>query len=82
MFTWPLQEAKAKFSEVVRLATIEGPQGVSIRGEERIVILSKTDYEVLCQKKMPFLTLMAHSPLKDIDLDLKRDLSPCRDIDL
>jgi antitoxin Phd len=36
--TWPLQEAKAKFSEVVRLAQSEGPQTVTVHGQPAVVI--------------------------------------------
>ncbi len=36
--TWPLQEAKAKFSEVVRRAQTEGPQTVTVHGEPAVVI--------------------------------------------
>ena len=32
---WSLQEAKAKFSEVVRRARTEGPQTVTVHGKER-----------------------------------------------
>ncbi len=35
---WSLQEAKAKFSEVVRLAQTEGPQTVTVHGKEAVVI--------------------------------------------
>jgi prevent-host-death family protein len=35
---WPLNEAKAKFSELVRLAQTEGPQTVSVHGEPAVVI--------------------------------------------
>lgn len=32
---WKLEDAKARFSEVVRRARSEGPQRVSVRGKER-----------------------------------------------
>jgi prevent-host-death family protein len=35
---WALQEAKAKFSEVVRLAQTEGPQVVTVHGKEAVKI--------------------------------------------
>jgi prevent-host-death family protein len=35
---WPLQEAKAKFSELVRRAQREGPQTVTLHGEPAVVI--------------------------------------------
>jgi prevent-host-death family protein len=44
---WQLQEAKARFSEVVRRAIDEGPQHVSLRGEPAAVILSEQDYRRL-----------------------------------
>ena len=37
---WSLQEAKAKFSEVVRRAQTEGPQVVTVHGKEAVVITS------------------------------------------
>lgn len=36
--TWPLQEAKAKFSELVRLAQSEGPQTVTVHGQPAVVV--------------------------------------------
>ena len=44
MHTWQLQEAKSRFSEVVDLTLTEGPQLVTRRGEEAVVILAATDY--------------------------------------
>ena len=35
---WSLQEAKAKFSEVVRRAQSEGPQTVTVHGKETVTI--------------------------------------------
>jgi prevent-host-death family protein len=35
---WPLQEAKAKFSELVRLAQTEGPQTVTVHGQPAVTI--------------------------------------------
>ena len=47
---WPLQDAKSRFSEVVRRAAQEGPQHVSVRGEPAVVILSERDYRQLTAK--------------------------------
>ncbi len=35
---WPLQEAKARFSELVRLAQTEGPQTVTVHGQPAVVV--------------------------------------------
>jgi antitoxin Phd len=41
---WKLEDAKARFSEVVRLAEQGVPQRVSVRGREAVVILSAEAY--------------------------------------
>jgi prevent-host-death family protein len=41
---WKLQDAKARFSEVVRRAQSEGPQRVTVHGKDTVVILSAQDY--------------------------------------
>ena len=79
---WPLQDAKARLSELVRKVTKEGPLGISVRGKEEIVLLSKKDYDFLSGKKPSFLDLMFSSPLKGFTLDIKRDKSLSRNIDL
>lgn len=37
---WKLEDAKARFSEVVRLAQSQGPQHVTFRGKEAVVVIS------------------------------------------
>jgi prevent-host-death family protein len=41
---WTLQDAKARFSEVVRRARAEGPQRVTLHGRDAVVVLSAEDY--------------------------------------
>lgn len=42
---WHLQDAKARFSEVVRRAVEQGPQHVTVNGEERAVVVSAQEYD-------------------------------------
>jgi len=44
---WQLQTAKAKFSELFRLARTEGPQRVTREGREGVVMISDEQYERL-----------------------------------
>jgi len=46
--TWQLQEAKQRFSEVVRCALAEGPQTVTRRGEAVVVVLSAAALGLIC----------------------------------
>jgi prevent-host-death family protein len=43
--TWQLQEAKNKFSEVVRRTREDGPQTITVRGEDAVVIIPVQMYE-------------------------------------
>jgi prevent-host-death family protein len=41
---WQLQEAKARFSELVKRAREQGPQHVSVRGEPAVVVVSEEEF--------------------------------------
>jgi len=41
---WQLQEAKNRLSEVVRLAQSEGPQTITVRGTDAVVVVSMDEY--------------------------------------
>ena len=78
---WQLQEAKAKFSELIRNCE-KGPQIVSKSGIDQAVVLSFEDYLKLIGKKLHFVDYMKKSPMKGISLNLERDRSPARDSEL
>lgn len=41
---WSLQDAKARFSEVVRKARTEGPQQITVHGRDEVVVVSVEEY--------------------------------------
>src|SRR5580704_11339993 len=45
--SWQIQSAKAKFSEVFRLARTEGPQHITRQGKEGVVMISDEQYDKL-----------------------------------
>lgn len=79
---WPLQDAKNRFSEVVRLATEEGPQTVTKHGRPSVVVMSFEQYRQLKQPKTSLVDFFRTSPLSGIELDLDRTASTSRDIEL
>jgi prevent-host-death family protein len=79
---WQLQEAKNRFSEVVRKASEEGPQTVTKHGKDSVVVLSAEDYRKLEQPKTSLVEFFQKSPLAKVEMDLKRDKSPSRQVDL
>ena len=82
MHTWQLQEAKARFSEVIRRASTEGPQAITVRGSDEAVVLSAEAYHKLVGDKPSFLQFINHSPVKGMELHLRRDRSTARRVDL
>ena len=82
--SWKLEDAKARFSEVVRLAESGVPQHVSVRGRAAVVILAAADYARLAPAAASgsLASLFAESPfarLDDFDDVLVRERSPVRD---
>ncbi|VAX10334.1 hypothetical protein MNBD_GAMMA26-1502 [hydrothermal vent metagenome] len=78
---WRLAEAKNKFSELVNRALLEGPQRV-LRRDDAVVVLALHDYEKLTGKQPNFKEfLMGKEPSLE-GLDLTRDRSVMRDIEL
>jgi len=82
MGKWQLQEAKARFSEVIRRAQREGPQVVTVHRRAAAVILSAEEFEALKKKEHGFVRFLRSSPLAGLELDIQRDTSPVRDWDL
>lgn len=82
--SWRLEEAKARFSELVRRARATGPQHVTVRGQEAVVVLSAEDYARLAPAATaPTLAaLFGTGPfarLESFDADSGRERPPVRD---
>ncbi len=77
---WQLADAKNKFSEVVTRALNEGPQRVHRRGQT-VVILAEDEYDRLTGAKPDFIEFLLSAPSFE-GVDLERDRSPMRDVDL
>lgn len=63
MQTWQLQYAKAHFSEVVRQATQEGPQEISLHGRPVAVLISRDMFDELTGQGESLVEFMRRSPL-------------------
>lgn len=81
MHTWQLQEAKSRFSEVVDLTRTEGPQLVTRRGAEAVVILAAEDYRRLIGDAPNLIDHLLNAPRGDA-LVITRSNEPIRDLDL
>jgi antitoxin Phd len=73
--SWPIQSAKANFSEVFRLTRTEGPQYITREGKEGVVMISEEEYDrLLVRSYQPksIVQFFQESPLVGVDLDLTR----------
>lgn len=80
---WKLEDAKARFSEVVRLAQSQGPQSVTVRGREAVVIMSAEEFKRMGRRGQPktaLLPFLEGLHLHDLTIDREEDRG--RDIEL
>lgn len=75
---WQLQEAKNRFSEVVDKAIKHGPQIITKRGVETVIVLSCAEYRKVMLNRKKLSDFFRKSPLVGVDLDLRRDKSGLR----
>jgi prevent-host-death family protein len=81
MRTWQLQEAKSRFSELVQKALDEGPQAVTRRGEEVVIVVPAAEYNRLTGRIPDFKEFLMSAPDLSI-LEIDRPKDPPRAIDL
>ena len=74
--SWKLEDAKARFSQLVRLARTEGPQRVTYRGEDAVVVLAVEDFERLSDTQTPrgsLIQFLQRSGLAEIEITRDKD---------
>lgn len=79
--TWKLQDAKAKFSQVVEDALKIGPQFVTRRGQEAVVIVSVKEYKKITSKKPTLKEFLLNCPKMDDDFEFERQKDYSRSIE-
>jgi len=73
MTKWQLKDAKNRLSEVVRKASDEGPQVITLRGDDAVVVVAADEYARLTRKpKVSLVNFFRQSPLRAVALDLTR----------
>lgn len=70
--TWPVQDAKARFSELLEICLKEGPQIVTKRGAEAAVLVPVREWRRLQQSARPSLKDLLLSPSPRGDLHAPR----------
>jgi prevent-host-death family protein len=78
---WQIQEAKARFSQLIQEAKAHGPQQITHHGKIVAIMISSKEYERLKGPKISFLSFIQNSPIKGLELDTTRDQSLTREVD-
>ena len=82
---WLLQDAKARFSELVRRVRSDGPQHVTVHGRDEVVVIAAEDLRRLqgAQTGKALVNALQASPHRDIELPLpSSEVAPVRDVKL
>ncbi len=81
---WPLQDAKARFSELVRRVRSEGPQHVTVHGRDEVVVIAAEEFRRLKGELTgeALIAAMQASPHRDIDIEPTRTPMPVRSVAL
>jgi prevent-host-death family protein len=81
---WLLQDAKARFSELVRRVHSEGPQHVTVHGRDEVVVISAEEFRRLKGERRgdALIAVLQSSPYQDIDIAPDRTKMPVREVDL
>jgi prevent-host-death family protein len=79
-----LQDAKARFSELVRRVLSERPQHVSVHGRDEVVVVSPEEFRRRKgdHRGDALIAAMQASPYRDIDIEPQRARMPVRGVDL
>jgi prevent-host-death family protein len=77
--TWRLEDAKNRFSELVRRALAQGPQRVTRRGRDAVIVLSAEDYQRLVAPR-DLVDFLRKSPFAEALRDGAIQLERSRDV--
>ena len=81
---WLLQDAKARFGELVRMALSDGPQHVTLHGQDAVVIVDAVEFQRLQGQRTGQLLIDAlqAAPYNGIDIIPDRSVMPVRAVKL
>jgi prevent-host-death family protein len=81
---WLLHDAKARFSELIRRVRAEGPQRVTIRGRDEVIVISAEEFQRLRSDVTgeALIAILQASPHRDVEIQPKRAAMAVREVEL
>jgi len=80
--TWAVAKAKARFSEMIERALTDGPQTITRKGKQAVVVVSAEEWQRKTRRAGNLAEFLATSPLRGSGLKVKRTKSGPRAIEL
>lgn len=80
--SWTVAEAKAKLSEVINRAQSDGPQLITRKGKNAVMVVDAEDWERRIRRKGTLADFFAASPLRGSGIEIERSEDLPREIDL
>lgn len=80
--TWAVAEAKARFSELIDRALVDGPQTITRKRKKAVVVASAEEWQRKTKRKGTLAEFFAASPLRGSDLKIKRSKDEPREFEL
>jgi len=71
MSKWQVNEAKSRFSELLKQAETDGPQVITRHGDDKVVVLSIEEYLKLEAAQLDFKQYLLSGPKVD-DFEIER----------
>ena len=79
---WAVAEAKARFSEVIARALADGPQTITRKGKETVVVVAAAEWQLKTRRQGNLAGFFAASALRGAPVKIKRTKDGPRALDL
>ena len=80
--TWTVAEAKAKFSEIIERAIVDGPQTITRNGRTAAIVVGADEWQRKTKRVGNLAEFFAESPLRDSGLKIRQSKDRPRKISL
>ena len=78
---WQIQDAKQRFSEMIRAVTSEGPQVITRHGEDVAVVVDVSEYRRLTRPSVDLAAVLLGGPKLDDTADVFAEIEAERKAD-
>jgi prevent-host-death family protein len=79
---WGIADAKARFSEMIERALIDGPQTITRNGRKTVIVVAAEEWARRSRRQGNLAEFFASSPLRGSGLRIDRPEDCPREIDL